>query len=81
MNPKRFQVFQDNKPADCDSFPAVGSDWNKSVYDTFEEARAYAWQWIAPYGGTYDGSSGVDLKVNKPYEFAEGCFIEVREVE
>jgi len=56
--------------------------WGNNIFPTFEEARKYSWQWIAPYGGSYDGLSGVDLKVGVPYDYSGyGDMIEIREVE
>lgn len=75
-----FAVFDGNKPA---KYPEheVDPSWSNNVFDTFEEARKYAWMWLAPYGGEYDGSSGVDLKLNTPYDYScceIPCYIEIR---
>lgn len=71
----KYQVFADGKPADCYNHK-VHESWNKSIYDTFEEAIDYAELWQHPYGGNLKEV----LKVNVPFEWYEGCFIEIREV-
>jgi len=52
------------------------------VFDTFEEAEAYALNWLGDYG---DGLKG-HLKVNEPYDYSAygpdmASFIEIREIE
>lgn len=77
-----FQVFDNNKPADTTGFPSLtkGNGWDNSVFPTYEEARKYAWMWLGPYGGSYDGESGYDLKVNTPWDYSGyGDMIEIRQ--
>jgi len=77
-----FQVFENGKPCDATGFPNVHPSWNNSKFGTFNEALSYAWKWLAPYGGSYDGQQGIGLKINEAYDF-DGCgsMIEIREVE
>lgn len=71
----KYQVFEGGKPADC-FHHKVDSSWNKSTFDTFEEAIEYAEQWLHPFVGKL----GRVLKVNVPFEWYGDCFIEIREV-
>lgn len=69
-----FQVFDNNRPADC-RHCAVGKDWNKSCYPTFKEAYAYAEQWL---GDTYKLPDNWD---GSPFNYSGyGDTIEIRKV-
>lgn len=69
-----FQVLDNGKSADCHGFP-VHPSWNKSLYDTFDEALKYAWKWLG------DKTGGPLLKVNTPWEYSGyGDTIEIREI-
>ena len=69
-----YQVFDNGKPADC-LHCKVHESWNKSAYDTFEEALEYANKWLGMYGG-------VVLKLNTPWDYSGyGDMIEIREVD
>ena len=46
----KYQVFEGDKPADC-FHTNVNKSWNKSIYDSFEEACIYAIFWCWPIGG------------------------------
>jgi hypothetical protein len=54
-----FQVFEGDRPADC-FHRRVHKSWNKSSFDTFEEAVAYANRWLGIYGP-------VIFKLDAPY--------------
>lgn len=43
-----YQVLQNNITADCFGYPEVNSSWNKSKFDTIEEANAYTYFWSMP---------------------------------
>lgn len=43
-----YQVLQNNIPADCFGYPEVNSSWNKSTFNTIEEANAYTYFWSMP---------------------------------
>ena len=74
----KYQVLDNDKPADCFNHK-VDKSWNTNVFDTFDEALEYARAWLAPYGGSYDGKSGIVLKVNEPYDYSGyGDMIEIR---
>jgi hypothetical protein len=62
-----FQVLENGKPADSTSFPMLkkGKGWDKSIFDTFEDANDYAKQYFYPY------LIG-DFELNKVYSFAGG---------
>lgn len=72
-----FQVFDNGKPADrvgC----KVHDSWNKSSYDTLEEAREYVKMWL---GKTWALSADVVLQVGVPVDYTGfGDYIEIREV-
>jgi len=42
-----FQVFQDDKPADCFGYPSC-KDWKNSKFETLEDAIRYAYHWAYP---------------------------------
>lgn len=71
-----FQVFDCGKPADCFHCKNVHESWNKSAYDTFEEAKEYAVKWLGAYSNViefeWDGSP-----IN--YDGFDGDNIEIRE--
>jgi hypothetical protein len=37
-----FQVFEDGRPCDSVGYPIFGKGWDKSTFDTFDEALKYA---------------------------------------
>lgn len=72
-----FQAFEDNKPADWSGLPSLKGIpcWKNSVFETFEEAHAYALSWLGAYG------EGVGLRLNEPWDYnGYGSMIEIREV-
>ena len=76
-----FQVFDGGKPADCHHHK-VHSSWDNSIFPTFDEALCYARKWGAPYCGSYDGSEGIQLEVNVPYDYSGyGDMIEIRHLD
>lgn len=72
----KYQVFDGGKPAEL----AASILWNNSVYNTFDEARKYAWKWLGDYGGSSDGETGYPLVVNVPWDYGYGDMIEIREI-
>ena len=44
----RYQVLDNNKPAQY-PYCNVSPSWNKSIYDSWEEAHEYAQKWLAIY--------------------------------
>lgn len=71
----KYQVLDNNRPADC-FHCKVHESWNKSKYDTFDEALNYARKWLGFYG------TCVVLKPNTPWDYdGFGDMIEIREVE
>lgn len=77
-----FQVLENGKPANHQSFPKVHPSWNKAEWETFEQAKIYAWKWLGDCaGGSNDGTDGVELKLNTPYDYSGyGDIIEIREI-
>ena len=84
----RYQVFQDDKPADTKSYPEIGQGlgWDNSVFDTFDEALYYAYEWAYPhwrgfeFGEDYTTKMELDTPVNMSMsEFP--VMMEIREVE
>lgn len=74
-----FKVYDNGKEANCFGYK-VHESWDAKGFETFEAALIYARKWIAPYGGSYDGTDGVILQLNKPYDYSGyGDFIEIRE--
>lgn len=75
-----FQVFDNGVPADT-AHCKVHHSWASSTFQTYEEALKYARMWIAPYGGSYDGSQGLDIELDKPCDYnGMGDIIEIRSV-
>jgi len=68
-----FQIFDNNKPADCHHHK-VHCTWGNSKFDTFEEAQEYARLWLGEM---------CDLVPDKPRVKVDysgyGDFIEIRE--
>jgi hypothetical protein len=77
-----FAVYDCGKPASEVGYPSMEYfGWKKHTFETFEEARSYAWKWLGIYGGSYDGKTGVNLEVNKPHDYSGGGhFIEIRKI-
>lgn len=70
----KYQVFDGNKPADCHGHK-VDKSWDKSIFDTFEEAYFYAQNWL---GQNY---AGMVLKLNTPADYSGyGDIIEIRSI-
>jgi hypothetical protein len=69
-----FQVFDNGRPADCNNHK-VHPTWNKSMYDSFEEAQQYCHQWLGEYANC------TPLKPNQKINYSGwGDTIEIREV-
>jgi hypothetical protein len=70
-----FQVFDCGKPADC-LHCNVHKSWSKSIYETFDEAKEYAYKWLGAFsvsvGSNWDG---------RPVDYdGYGDMIEIRNV-
>ena len=74
---QQFQVFDCNKPADSKNVPSLAGIkcWEKSIFDSFNEAETYALNWLGQYGP----GLGV-LKVNEPFDYCMGSLIEIRQL-
>jgi hypothetical protein len=87
----KYQVFNNGKPADTTGFPQLkGDGWMRSKFDTLEEARDYADDWVgfslfSPDLAHVAGLIVLDkqrLKVGESYDYnGYGDTIEIREVE
>jgi hypothetical protein len=44
----KFQVLDTDLPADC-YHHEVGDSWDQSSFDSMEDAREYAINWLGPY--------------------------------
>lgn len=63
-----FQVIDNNKPADCNNHK-VDKSWNKSKFETLDEAFQYADNWLGIYGPM----------INNPFDYSGyGDIIEIR---
>lgn len=69
-----YRVFDNNKPArypDC----KVDPSWSQCDFNTFEEAQAYANNWLGVFGG-------VVLEEGVPLDYSGyGSYIEIRKLE
>lgn len=55
--------------------------WATSIFNSFEEALLYARKWLGAYGGSDDGRSGIELKLNESWDYSGyGSMIEIREI-
>ena len=73
-----WQVFDGNKPADCWNHN-VDSSWNKSKYETLEEAITYANNWL--YYFTLDIPSQCSDYM-RGYDYSgSGDILQIREVD
>ena len=67
----RYQVLDNNKPAQY-PYCNVSPSWNKSIYDSWEEAHEYAQKWLGDF-------AGCELKPNEPYNYSgAGDTIEIK---
>lgn len=64
-----YAVYENGKPAILPDSDV----WNKYQFDTFDEAREYAINWLGMYG-----SPDLPLELNKPYDYGYGVVIEIR---
>jgi hypothetical protein len=71
----KYQVLNNDKPADCNNFK-VHDSWVESKFDTFEKAHDYALKWLGGY------NTGIVLQLNVPFDFT-GCgdTIIIKEIE
>jgi len=84
----KYQVFQDNEPADCFHQNNISRTWNNSIFDSFEEAIKYAIHWSYPYDSeeiekVYNGYWKDKVIVNIPVNMSICEFpvmMEVREI-
>lgn len=42
---KKYQVFQNDKPADITGYPEMHFSWDNSIFDTIVEASLHAYHW------------------------------------
>lgn len=76
----KFQVLDTGKPATYEHHP-VSKNFDICLFETFEEALTYARMWLGPrMGGSDDGRTGIDLKINIPYPYYGPWNIEIRHV-
>ena len=66
----KYQVFESGKPADCHHCD-IDKSWNKSIFDTFEEAKDYAVKWF----GAFLPIQKDLILPNKKYDY-----LEIREI-
>ena len=81
----KYQVLQDNKPADTTGYPTIGDCkfWEKSIFDTYEEARLYAILWAYPINKAMAMKSQIDIPVNTPTDLSMSehpVMMEIKEV-
>lgn len=70
-----FQVFDNNKPADCHHH-GVHKSWDNSKFNTFDEAQEYARKWLGQVAGDL-----VPEEVNEKIDYSGyGDTIEIREI-
>jgi len=68
----KYQVLENGKPADCHNFKLHHS-WDKSKFDSLEEAIAYLLNYFSPYIREWHGIDKL--------EYQQDCFAEIREIE
>lgn len=71
----KYQVFDTGKPADCNHHE-VDKSWNKSIFETYEEALTYVRKWLYPYG------QAQEFPVNTPVCYAgyKEFYMEIKEI-
>jgi len=70
-----FQVFDNDRPADCFNHE-VHKSWEQSKFKTFDEALEYARNWLG-----YPEGDIPPLELNVPWDYSGyGDKIEIREV-
>ena len=62
-----YQVFENDKPADCTGFPKMDQSWNNSTFKTLEEAKMYLLKWLGAYGEFYKNG---EIQVNQKIHYA-----------
>lgn len=76
-----YAVYDGNKLArypECKVHPS----WDNCIFNSFDEAVNYVHRWLFPdWADNSNSSTGIAFKVNTPYEYNEGCFIEIREID
>lgn len=73
----KYQVFDNDKPADEIGFPEIrGFGWKTSKFDTFNEAKEYACKWFDFF------AEGLKFELNRPEDYSGyGDKVEIKEVE
>lgn len=72
--PPEYQVFDNNKTADTVGYPEMHSSWKNSKFPSFEEAVAYANNWLGMYGPLPE-----NFKIGDKFTYgSEDCSIEIR---
>lgn len=59
-----YTVYDTNKPADC-KHHQVDSSWNRSSFDTFDEAVDYLLNWLGIYAPSRE-----TIKLGVPYNYS-----------
>ena len=71
-----FRVYDNNKPADC-FHHKVHESWNKSEFETLQDATEYAFLWL----GVFAPPNDYEFKPNVPYPYSGyGDELVIREV-
>lgn len=75
----KYQVFDNDKPADSNSYPKLKSGgWDNSIFDSLDEAQNYANSWL----GHFDGCDDIFLEVGEKLDYSGyGDYIEIRAIE
>ncbi len=75
----KYGVFDNGRPASKSGFPEIkGTGWLNHIFDTYNDARRYAINWLGADGGYGDFE---DFKLNTPYDYSgRGDMIEIKEI-
>lgn len=60
-----YKVYDNNRPADC-KHHKVDSSWDKSSFETFDEAVDYLLNWLGPFAPHRE-----TIRLGVPYDYSD----------
>ena len=73
---KKYQVFDNDRPADHSGYNEVSKSWNTSIFDSLDKAREYAIEWL----GIYDSPKTADELILNGKYYYRGGYIIIKEI-
>ena len=67
---KKYQVFEDGTPADCNHCNVIGEAWITSIFENKRDAEIYAFMWAFPISKKSAAVNAPEMEINKEYDYS-----------